>query len=191
MSARNLTSGFAAALLAGHVRAFALVDIGWTSGAQYLCGLDFAVSSGGNTYQPTLGLLNIETVRETADSFEGLKIDLAGVSSSSLAIALAERMQGRPLMLRMAVLDATNTLQVDANCWSGLLDSPLIVDGRDGAKVTLNVEHRLARWDKPMTKRYTHAQLQADFPGDLGAEYIGQTEQMVVTWPQAEFFRRP
>jgi hypothetical protein len=190
VTARNLSSPFATALQQAHVRAFALIEIGWTSGTQYLCGLDFAVAYGGNTYTPALGLLKIEAVRETADSFEGLKVEISGVSTSSLAIAMGERMQGRPLTLRMAVLDSSNSLQVDANVWSGLMDSPTIVDGRDSAVVTLVAEHRMATWDRPRTKRYTDAQLQTDFAGDLGLQYVAQLEQQRIVWPKAEYFKQ-
>ena len=190
MTARNLSTPFATALQQAHVRPFPLVEIGWTSGTQYLCGLDFAVSYGGNSYTPALGLMKIEPVRETADSYEGLKIEISGVSSSSLAIALTEPMQGRPLTLRMAVLDASNALQVDANVWSGLMDSPTIVDGRDSAVVTLVAEHRMATWDRARTKRYTDAQLQTDYPGDLGLQYVAQLEQQRIVWPRAEFFKQ-
>jgi hypothetical protein len=190
VTARALTSGFAAALQLPHVRTFPLVEIGFTSGTQYLCGLDFAVTWSGNVYSPALGLMKIEPVRETADSYEGLRIDIAGVSSSSIALALGERMQGRPLTLRMALLDATDTLQVDANVWSGLMDTPTFSDGIDSAVVTLVAEHRMATWDRPRTKRYTDAQLQTDFPGDLGLIYVAQLEQQRIVWPKAEFFKQ-
>ncbi|MFM2056035.1 MAG: hypothetical protein RLY71_420 [Pseudomonadota bacterium] len=191
MTARNLGVSFAAALQADHVRLFPLVEIGFASGTQYLCGLDFPVTWSGNTYQPALGLIDIEAIRETAESFEGIKLTISGVTSASLGSAMSERMQGRPLTLRMAVLDAANALQVDINCWSGLMDAPLISDDPNGsATVTLVAEHRMATWDRPRTKRYTDAQLQADFPGDLGLQYIAQMEQQRIVWPRAEFFKQ-
>lgn len=190
MTARNLLSGFATALQQPHVKLFPLVEIGFDTGTQYLCGLAFAVSWSGNTYLPALGLLNIEPIRETAESFEGIKVTVSGISSASLGSFLAEKVQGRPLTLRMAVIDATNTLLVDSNVWSGLMDTPLISDGRDAATITLVAEHRMATWDRARTKRYTDAQLQADYPGDLGLQYIAQMEQQRIVWPKAEFFKQ-
>ena len=190
MTARNLGAGFSTAITGAHVNLFPLVEFGFASGTQYLCGLDFAVTWSGNTYLPALGLLGIEPIRETADSFEGLKVTISGVSSTTLGSVLSERMQGRTLTLRMAVLDGAGALQVDSNVWSGLMDTPVITDGRDAATVTIVAEHRMATWDRPRTKRYTDAQLQADFPGDLGLQYIAQMEQARLTWPRAEYFKQ-
>lgn len=190
MGIRNLTSGFAAAVAAGHVQPFPMIELGFSSGTQYLCGLDFAVTWSGNTYLPALGLLNIEPVQETGDSFQGLRIEISGVQSSQLASALSEPMQGRPVTLRLGAVDATNTLQVDSNVWSGLLDAPEIEDGPTAAKITLIAEHRMATWDRPRVRRYTDAQLQASFPGDLGLQYIAQMEQARIVWPTAEFFKK-
>lgn len=190
MGARNVSTAFATALAGAHVHVFPLLELGWSSGTQYLCGLDHDVPWSGNTYAAALGMLNIEAVRETGSSYEGLRITLAGITSTSLALGLAEPMQGRPVTLRMAALDAGGALVVDANCWSGLLDVPLISDGRDGATVTLQAEHRMATWDRPRTRRYTDAQLQQDYPGDLGLQYVAEMENKRLTWPRAEYFKQ-
>ena len=39
MGARNVSTAFATALAGAHVNLFLLVEIGWSSGTQYLCGL--------------------------------------------------------------------------------------------------------------------------------------------------------
>lgn len=189
MGARNVTSAFAAALAAPHVTVFPLVEIGWTSGTQYLAGTDFPVTWSGNTYTPALGLIDIEPVRETGSSYEGMRITLGGVSGASLAVALSEPMQGRPITLRLAALDGS-TLVVDPNCWSGLLDVPTVRDGGDEAVVQLQAEHRMATWDRPRTKRYTDAQLQRDYPGDLGLQYVAAMETAQIVWPAASFFEK-
>lgn len=189
MGARNVPTAFATAIAGGHANVFPLLEIGWSGGTQYLCGLDYAVLWSGNTYQPALGLMAIESVRETGDSYEGIRVVIGGVSSTALALALAEPMQGRPITLRMAALSATNTLAVDANCWSGQLDAPLISDGRSSAVVTLQAEHRMATWDRPRVKRYTDATLQRDFPGDRGLEFVAGIENQRIVWPSADFFK--
>lgn len=189
MGARNIPSSFAAALAAPHVIVFPLVEIRWSSGTQYLAGVDFAVTWSGQTYAPALGLIDIEPVRETGSSYEGLRITLSGVTGTSLAVALSEPMQGRPITLRLAALDGASLL-VDANCWSGLLDVPTITDGGDSATVVLQAEHRMAIWDRPRVTRYTDAQLQRDYPGDLGLQYVAQMESAQIVWPAASFFRQ-
>jgi hypothetical protein len=190
MGARNVPTAFSTALAGSHVNLFPLLEIGWTSGTQYLCGLDFAVTWSGNTYSPALGLIGIEPITETGSSWEGLQITLAGVSSTSIALGLAEPMQGRPITLRLAALDGSNNLQVDANCWSGQLDAPVLSDGPQGATLVLRAEHRMANWDRPRTRRYTDAQLQKDYPGDLGLQYVAEMENKRIVWPSAAFFKQ-
>lgn len=189
MGTRNVSSNFVTAISGAHVHVFPLVEIGFASGTQYLCGLDHAVPWNGNSYSAALGLMQIEPVKEKGSSYEGLKVTIAGVTSGSLALALTEKMQGRTITLRLAALDAGNALQVDANCWSGLLDTPVITDGPDGATVTLQAEHRMATWDRPRVKRYTDATLQKDYPGDLGLQYVAEMENKQIVWPSAEFFK--
>lgn len=190
MGARNVSTAFATALAGAHVNLFLLVEIGWSSGTQYLCGLDYPVTWAGNTYSPALGLISVEPVTETGNSWEGLQITLAGVTSSSIALGLAEPMQGRPITLRLAALDGSNAVQVDANCWSGLLDAPTLSDGQQGAALVLRAEHRMANWDRARVRRCTDAQLQQDYPGDLGLQYVAEMENKRIVWPSAEFFKQ-
>ena len=188
MTVRGIGSGFATALALPHVRVFPLIDIGFDGGTQYLCGLDYPVTWSGHTYTAALGLIAIEPVRETARSWEGLRITISGLSPASIALALSEPMQGRTITLRMAALDASNTLQVDANVWSGPMDAPRL--RHKSGVVVLTAEHHMATWDRPRVRLYTDAQLQADYPGDLGLQYIAQTESARLYWPLASFWKR-
>ncbi len=190
MGERNVGATFTSAINGAHVHVFPLLDIAFSSGTQYLCGLDHPVAWAGNTYQPALGLMQIEPVRETGASYEGLRVTLAGVTTSSLALGLAEKMQGRMITLRMAAIDSAGVLRVDDNVWSGLLDVPIVTDEAEGARVVLQAEHRMATWDRPRVKRYTDPTLQKDYPGDLGLQYVAEMENAQLVWPSAEFFKQ-
>jgi hypothetical protein len=185
---RALNTGFATAIQAGHVNIFPLVDFAFASGASYLCGLDHAVTWNGNTYLPALGLLEIAEVQETPASAQGLSIKVSGVSSASIALALNEKVQGRLVTVRMAVIDSAGALQVDANVWQGMMDMMQIMDGGDSAIVNITAEHIMATWDRPRTVRYTDAQQQALYPGDLGLQYVAQMESATIVWPARAFF---
>ena len=189
MTSRALSTGFVTAIQQPHVRIFPLIDLNFASGATYLCGLAHDVTWGGNTYSAALGLLDIKEVQETAESAQGLSITIAGVSAASIALALAEKIQGRTLTLRMAALDASGTLQVDVNCWQGLMDVMQIADGGDSVAITITAEHIMATWDRARTVRYTDAQQQALYPGDLGLQYIAELEEATLVWPDRSFFQ--
>lgn len=185
---RSLTTGFSTAIQQPHVNIFPLVDLMFASGANYLCGLDHAVTWNGNTYAAALGLLGIDEIQETADSAAGLRLTISGVKPAALALALTERVQGRSIVLRMAAVDAAGALQVDANCWSGLMDTMSIDDSGGNAVITITAEHVMSTWDRPRTTRYTDAAQQALYPGDLGLQYVAQLEEATIVWPDKTFF---
>lgn len=185
---RALTSGFAAAVAAGHVHVFPLVDLGFASGTVYLCGLDHPVTYAGNTYSGALGLMGLQPLEETDATAQGLSLTLAGVLPSSVALVLAENPQGRPVTVRMAVVDAAGVLHVDANVWSGSMDTLTLEDRPDGAVLTLTAEHMRALWDRPRPLRYTDAAQQALHPGDRCCEFVATLAEAQIVWPGRAFF---
>ena len=186
---RGNTSGFAAALAAGHVSLFPLVELGFSSGADYLAGVDFEVSYAGNIYLPALGMLAIEPIEETTQTAQGMRILLQGSKSANVALALAERVKGRPVTVRLALVDSAGTLHVDTNVWSGMMDTIALDDSGDAPQVQITAEHMLAVWDRPRPVRYTHAQQTALHPGDLACEYVAALADAQIVWPGKEFFK--
>lgn len=188
MARLSLTSGFTTAMAAGTVRPFPLIDLQFSSGTDYLCGLDHPVVYGGNTYTPAYGVMQIQAIEETAASAEGLQITIMSAPTANIALALTERVQGRPMTLRMALIDDTGTLQVDPNVWSGEMDT-LAIDERSGTPVvTLTAESMFAVWDRSRPVRYTNAQQQILYPGDRGLEYVETMAEAPIVWPGKAFF---
>lgn len=190
MSARGITSGFAAALAASSVAPFYLVQINFSSGTLYLCGLAHDVVYGGNTYLAALGVVQIEPIRETASSYEGLQLTIGGVKATAIGMTMTEPFKGRAITVRMACIDAAGTMQVDAEAWSGVLDAPVHTIGADGTgSIAIKAEHVLALWDRPITRRWTDAQQQAEFAGDTGLRYVVDLASRRIFWPLAAYFK--
>jgi hypothetical protein len=186
---RSVSVGFAAALAQNRLNAFALLELGFASGTDYICSLAHDVIFGGNTYVAAYGVLQVQPVEETAGSAQGLQIQIAGSRAANVALALTERVQGRPITARMAVLDAAGALHVDANVWSGMMDTLALDDSAEGPIVTITAEHMLAVWDRPRPVRYTDAQQQALHPGDRCCEYVAALAEAQIVWPGREFFQ--
>lgn len=185
---RALAGAFSTALQANRLAAFALVDLGFSSGTDYICTLAHDVVYGGNTYIAGAGVLQIASVTETAGSAQGLQIQIAGAPSANLALALNERVQGRPVTMRMAVIDAAGALQVDTNVWSGLMDTMAIDDSGEQPVVTITAEHMLAIWDRARPVRYTDAQQQVLYAGDRCCEFVADLAERQIVWPGKAFF---
>ena len=185
---RSLLSAFATALAQNHVDRFPLLELQFASGTDYICGLAHDVVYAGNTYIAAGGCLSIERIAETATQTEGIKIGLVGSSSANVALALGEKVQGRLCTVRLAVLDASRTVVADDNVWIGLMDQISLQDSADACNVLITAEHMLAVWDRPRTVRYTNAQQQILFPGDLGFEFVESMAEARIVWPGKEFF---
>jgi len=208
---RALTSPFAAALAGAHVTAFPLIELGFASGTDYVCGLAHDVTWSGNTYSAAQGLISIEALEELADEqLQELAAEVptldeqrrhqqnlvnsesaraAAVKARLEALrALQEKVQGRPVTVRLAVLDAAGALQVDTNVWQGLMDTMQIDDNASNCVVSITAEHMLAVWDRPRPARYTDAAQQALYPGDRGLEYVAAVAEAQIVWPGKEFF---
>lgn len=183
------STDFVTACLAGHLRPVPLLDVHFAAGWQYVSALDHAVDWAGHTYTPTYGCMSIGTTHETGDSYEGLQIQISGVTASSIALALTERVQGREIVLRLGLVTDTG-LVVDDNAWSGLMDVLSVSDGADGnAVIVIRAEHVMATWDRPRVGRYTDADQQARHFGDGGCRHAAALESAVFVWPSADFFK--
>lgn len=190
MAGRNLTSGFIAAIQAGHVQPFPLLQLDFSSGTEYWCTLDHDVVYGGNTYTALAGALAVDVIEETASSAQGLRITIAAAKESNLALAMEELMQGRAITVRLAVVDSAGAVQVDDAVWKGRIDYPAIEDGERSSVIVINAEHQMAAWDRARPVRYTDAAQQALYPGDLGCQYVAAATEATIVWPTREFFKQ-
>jgi hypothetical protein len=176
-------------MAAAHVNAFPLLELQFASGTDYICGLDHDVVYGGNTYLAAGGCLGLERITETATQTEGLKITLVGSTAANVALALGEKVQGRLAIVRLAMIDSGGALVVDENVWTGLMDVFTLQDDPDNCVAVITAEHMLAVWDRARTIRYTDAQQQILFPGDLGLQYVEEMADANIVWPSLEFFK--
>lgn len=186
---RSLSGGFTTAIALPSVNLFPLLELQFASGTDYLCGLAHDVPWNGNTYLAAGGYMGLERIVETATQTEGLRIALEGSSAANVALLLTEKVQGRLVIVRLAALDAAGVPQVDANVWTGLMDSMVLNDDAQNCVVTITAEHMLAVWDRPRVVRFTDAQQQILYPGDLGLQYVEEMAEASIVWPGKEFFQ--
>ena len=164
---RSLPLAFAEAVQREHIIWFWLAELQLLSGTVRLAGLDFDVEWDDETWIGARGLGSIAPIEETPNVVTGLQLTLAGVTEAHIATVLAEPVQGRPVIIRLAVLDTTTEppgLAVDPNVWQGLLDVQRFNEG--AATVAVNAENRLVEWDRPRLLRYSDADHRRLWPSD-------------------------
>lgn len=185
---RSVSGTFNALASGDHVAAFPLVEMQLATGTLYICGAAHDVSWGGNTYISARGLGQIDAIEETDAEIRGLAFTLQGVTPDIIALALSDQSQGRPVIVRLAVLNGTS-LEVDANVWSGLIDTLQIVDGPEPS-VRVTAEHRMVTWQSPQIVRFSDADQERIAPGDRFFDQAERTATAVLVWPNKTFFER-
>ncbi|MGD9539096.1 MAG: hypothetical protein AB7P52_17825 [Alphaproteobacteria bacterium] len=151
---------------------------------------DRAFIWGGMTFHGIAEMGRIEPFGESTNlSVEGFVIELNGLPAQSeedvgnIERSLAENIQGRRARAWLGFLDETTYQLVDDPdlIFRGRMDVMSAIVG-ETASVAVHVENRLADWDRPRVRRYTHADQVARFPADKGLEFVSQTTEREILW---------
>jgi len=189
MSRTNIDAPTQAALLAAHVTQFVLVEFGFDSGTVYLADLPFDVTISGTTYVAAQGIGTIEPVVETDKEAKGLTFSMSAVGQAAIASALTEPVQGRSILMKLAIVDGT-TLRIDPCIWSGKFDVMSIDDNGQTPVIRVTGEHQLISWQQPKGALASDADQKLRSAGDKFFEYAAQMAEATIAWPGAEFFRQ-
>lgn len=180
---RTISSAANTAAQASSVRPFVLVDLDFTSGLIYVNSSDRTLTWSTHDYLGVGVLGKISAPTEAVDlTATGLSLELTGVPTDYINIALAQYYQGRACTVRLGFLDANYQIIVDPIIiFAGRMDQMVVQLGAT-ATVALSAESRLIDWEADRTRRYTDADQQAFFPGDLGMQFVAATADAKIIW---------
>lgn len=181
----------AATALAGQVVPMALlVQLDLTATLR-LCTGSLQLVYGGHTWTAVGGLGNVGAAQESAGTPASISLQLSGVPASQVSLALSEPVQGKACTLRVAVLDPSTYAVLDAPTeWVGTLDTMTLSEEAGTAVINLTAEHAGVDLLRAVPVRYTDADQQRLYTGDLGFEFAVDTAGKTITWPAASYFRR-
>lgn len=141
------------------------------------------ITWNSSTWLGAGGLGKISPVLENSElEVYDLQMSLTGIDPTLIATALSEDYFGRPARIWLAVLDDQYTIQGDPiGPFAGLMDT---MDGELGevGTITMTIKNRLADWQRPKIRRYTNEDQQAEYPGDLGMEFVAQMVEKELVW---------
>lgn len=178
-----------------------LIELQFTSGTLRLTTAPVNVPAAGYTWTGLGAVLDVQPVTESADAgTEQLEISLSLVDLAMLALTLGSVEGYRGKRVRMWLQLMTPEYQpVDEPVlrWAGFME-PIKVDrGRAGADlgddeprgaIVLPCSRAgLARSRNAPGARLTHAQQQADYPGDTGLRYVRQLVEQPALWLSKKF----
>lgn len=184
---RTVTNPVDAALAAANVPMLALVSMDFSSSFLYVTNAGYNIQWNGQTWLGLGRLGAIEAIKESPDlAANAVNLKLSGVPAASVNQALTEHYQGRNCIIYAAPLSADYTILADpVEIFSGRMNT-MDLDIGTTATITLNVESRLADWDRPRVRRYNDADQQQEYSGDLGLQYVEQMVEKVLDWTVTE-----
>lgn len=135
-----------------------------------------------------VGLLGrVSAVEETLElRAAGASFQLSGVPADLIHHVVAEPIQRRQVRLWLAFFDADWQLVPEpVLLFSGRMDTVEIQDGGPTATITLYAESRLRDLERARLRRYTDADQQAEYPGDLSLAYVAPLQELSILWGRA------
>ena len=133
----------------------------------------------------------IAAIQDQGGAIQGVAFQLSGVSNATLAIALAEPIQGKAVRVYTCLMDADTLVILDVMlAWSGTLDQMPITQGADTSTISVSAEHRGISFARPKGIRYADGDQQALFPGDLSLSFLTAQAQHQDVWPASSWFAR-
>jgi len=180
---RTVTAAVNTALTGYNIPCFFAVELQFDAGTTRVCNAGYNYTINGNIFYAIGTMGKISTIQESADlAAYGITMELSGIDSAEIAIALAEPYQGRPCKVWMVFL--SEQLQVIADpvlIFNGRIDLMDIQLG-DTATITLTAESRLIDLERPRVRRYNHEDQIIDYPGDNGFEYVPLMVNIELLW---------
>lgn len=190
MTNRGIPSGMATQLLDPHISAFDLIEFQFTSGTQYVTTAGHAVDWNGHTWSSLLGVATVSQVVETDEIIAGITITLSHAKLTNVALAMTEDVQGRPIILRFAIVKPDKTLYVDSNVWQGKMDTLNITDKGINGEVVLSAESDMIDMQRPRSVRMSNEEQQRRNPGDKFFEFAATMANTSIVWPSKEYFKK-
>lgn len=167
-----------------------LIDLEFTSGAQYITTFSSPIPANGHSYTAVGNLLSISDFRESevlSTDKMTLRVSLVNNAMLAYVIGPASEYRGKAVRIYVQLLD-DKWIPVEAPIlrWSGYMDKVRInrspsKEGQGTGNIELICQRNgLARFRNTTGLRMTDAQQQLDYPGDLGLEY---TEKLITEPP--------
>ena len=171
------------------VRPLLFAELDFASETLRLTTAPYDIGWGGNSWQGIGHFGGVEAVEEGVElQAYRLRLRLNGIPTALISIALGEAYQGRAATLYLGFLNEGHQLiDTPDRLFAGRMDAMTITAGETGS-IALDVESRLADWERARIRRYNNADQQQRYPNDEGLEFAEQMAVKEIVWPAASFF---
>lgn len=185
---RLMSSEMIAASQEAVVRPVYLARLDYISAPILVCSAPFSMFwdwNGDGSDNEFIGVGNLGAVSEVEEGAElqsySMTLEMSGLDTASLAIALGEHYQQRDARIWLALLDENNEIiGAPTLKFRGRIDTQEIDFNQSTISVT--IASRLLDWQRPRIRRFTNQDQQAVYPGDKGLEFVAQMEEKELLW---------
>lgn len=182
--ARDLTTAYKVALTAGTVRPLLLVTGVFDSETlRFWNGLG-TLTFDGQDYVGAGQLLRIDPITETQKTeARGMKLELSGVPSDLIAVALQEDYQDRQVTIDLALTDTSGVIILDPfRFFSGKADVMEIEEGAQSAVIVLSAESDLITLKRVTDRRRTPEDQKLTYPSDTFFDSVAALQSKEILW---------
>lgn len=175
MATRDLTSDFhsASASPVKNIAGFVQMDFG--SESIYVTNAAYDIDWNSQNWRGVAQLGQVESVEEAIGvSAKALKFTISGVDTTKLSMAMNENFRNRPAKFWLGLIDpGTGIVPDPALIFIGRM-SEMTVQRGNISSISVTAESAMAAWGRPNTRRFSDADQQAEYPGDLGLQYVAE-----------------
>ena len=181
---RDLTTAFKTAIPDTVVRPLWLVTAVFDSETLRFWNGITTLSFGGDDYIGAGKLLSISEVVETQKTeARGIKIELSGVPSDLISVALDENYQDRAITIDLALVDAAGAIILDPyRYFSGKADVMTIEESPDTAIIIMTAESDLIALKRVSERRRTSEDQKLTYAGDTFFDNVTALQSKDIVW---------
>lgn len=184
---RGISVGMTAEVAANELRPVLLAFFDFAGGAVRMWNGYRNLVWDGNTYTASGTFGSISPVEESLDlSAKGASIQLSGIPTDVLALALSDDYQGRPAKIWLGAIDSSGALVTSpVLIFGGRMDTMSLADAGETGTLTLTCESHLIDLNRSRERRYTDQDQRIDYPTDRGFEFVAGLQDKNIVWGAA------
>jgi len=184
---RGLTNDMVTEVSASQLSPILLASLSFATPVHIWTGYG-TITVGSTAYLGIGTLGSISPIEETTDlAARGISMQLSGVPTAMLAVALTENYQGRECSVLFGALQASGALvSSPVTIFSGRMDVMSINDDGQNATIGMSAENKLVDFRRPREVRYTDQEQKNLFPSDKGLEFVTAIQEKQIYWGNAK-----
>lgn len=142
------------------------------------------ITWGGKTWTGAGSLMSLSSIQETnKQNPAAFRAVLSGIDTSVTSLVFNQNYYRKPCKHYLGGMNDGALVEDPFLMFSGFIEKlDMVVGASDGDTIELTAESEFILFKRSRNVRYTDRQLQSEYPGDLGFQYLEATSTAKVVW---------